>query len=294
MQFTKKTILIGAAAAIGVAAIGGTAVAATGIATGDDDARHAEFEQQLAEKLGVPQADVERALGEMHAERTTERLGELVADGKLTQAQADAIQQQVDAGQGEAAMQSLRAALLGTALTQLVREGAMTQAQGEEVAKLASEGVPIGVRGMQPGHEERDADDPERQARHLEHLQEEDALTAQEATEIQALIDAGKADEAEQRIHAATDAYHLAELVEDGRITQAQADRVQALIDAGAPIGIGGPGKHDGEGHRGGGLFGFGGDHHGDDDHGDRDHHEDGDHHEMGDDGEPSGAREDA
>ncbi|MFM7693947.1 MAG: hypothetical protein ACKO7U_06545 [Actinomycetota bacterium] len=287
MQFTKKTILIGTAALVGVAAIGGTAVAATGIVSDTDDARHAEFERELAEKLGVPQADVERALGEMHTERTTERLGELVAAGKLSQAQADAIQQQVDAGQGEAAMQALRAALLGNALTQLVQDGTITQAQGEEAAALASEGVPIGVRGMEPGHDGRHADDPERQARHLEHLQEEDALTAQEAAEIQALIDAGKAAEAEQRIHAATDAYHLDELVEDGVITQAQADRVQALIDAGAPIGIGGPGMDGGKGHHGKGDHGKGdhGDRHDDDDHGDHGDHGDDDH-AMGADGD--------
>lgn len=274
MQFTKKTILIGTATLVGVAAIGGTAVAATGIVSDTDDARHAEFERELAEKLGVPQADVER---------TTERLGELVAAGKLSQAQADAIQQQVDAGQGEAAMQALRAALLGNALTQLVQDGTITQAQGEEAAALASEGVPIGVRGMEPGHDGRHADDPERQARHLEHLQEEDALTAQEAAEIQALIDAGKAAEAEQRIHAATDAYHLDELVEDGVITQAQADRVQALIDAGAPIGIGGPGMDGAKGHHGKGDHG---DHHDDDDdHGDHGDHGDDDH-AMGADGD--------
>lgn len=272
MQFTKKTILIGAAAAVGVAAIGGTAVAATGIASGTDDARHAAFEQELAQKLGVPQADVERALGEIHAERTADRLGELVAEGRLTQAQADAIQQQVDAGQGEAAMQALRAAMLGNALTQLVQDGKITQAQADEAAALASEGVPIGVRGMKPDHDR--AEDADHQARHLEHLQEEGALTAQQAQEIQALIDAGKADEAEQRIHAAMDAYHLSELVEDGRVTQAQADRVQALIDAGAPIGIGGPGMDGGRGHHGEG-----------DHHGKGDHHDGGDHHDMDGDG---------
>ena len=286
MQFTKKTILIGATAAIGIAAIGGTAVAATGIATGDDDARHAEFEQELAQKLGVPQADVEAAIEQIHAERTTERLGELVSAGRLTQAQADDIQRQVDAGQGDAAMRALHAALLGNALTQLVREGKITQAQGEEAAKLASEGVPIGIRGLEPGPDGRHADDPGHQARQLEHLQEEDALSAQEADEIRALIGAGRADEAEQRIHAAMDAYHLEELVEDGRVTQAQADRVQALIDAGAPIGIGGPGMDGGRGHHGKG------DHH----EMDGDHHEmDGDHHGMDDDDgaegpEPTGA----
>lgn len=282
MQFTKRTILIGAAAAIGVAAIGGTAIAATGIADGTDDARHAAFERELAQKLGVPQADVERALGEIHAERTAERLDELVREGRLTQTQADAVQQQADAGDGEAAMRTLRGALLDNALGRMVADGTITQAQADEAAKLAAEGVPIGVRGMKPGHDADHAEDADRQVRHLEHLQEEGALTAQQVAQIQALIDAGKADEAEQRIHAAMDARHLAELVEDGAITQAQADRVQALIDAGAPIGIGGPGMHGDRGH-----------------HGKGDHHEmGGDHHDMdGDDhggGEESGARDDA
>jgi len=293
MQFTKKTIMIGAAAAIGVAAIGGTAIAATGIASGDDDARHAAFEQELAQRLGVPRADVERALGEMHAQRTADRLGELVAEGRLTQAQADAIQKQVDAGQGDAAMQALRAAMLGNALAQLVQDGKITQAQADEAAALANEGVPIGIRGMKTGEDQRHAEDAEHQSRHLEHLHEEGALTAQEAKDIQALIDAGKADEAEQRIHAAMGAHRLAELVQEGKVTQAQADRVQALIDAGAPIGIGrrgmrgGPGMDGGPGH-----------------HGKGDHHDGGDHkmggvgHGMDDDGaggpEPTGAFGDA
>lgn len=293
MQFTKKTILIGSAAAMGVAVIGGTAVAATGVVDrGDaDEARHAAFEQELAQKLGVPQADVERALGEMHAQRTADRLGRLVAEGRLTQAQADAIQKQVDAGQGDAAMQALRAAMLDNALAQLVQDGKITQAQADEAAALANEGVPIGIRGMKPGGDQRHAEDAEHQSRHLEHLQEEGALTAQEAKDIQTLIDAGKADEAEQRIHAAKDAHHLAELVQEGKITQAQADRVQALIDAGAPIGIGGPGMRGGPGMHGGPG------HHGTGDRHDRgDHHDDGDH-EMDDEAdgpEPTGAFGDA
>lgn len=43
MQFAEKTTLIRTAALVGVAAIGGTAVAATGVVSGSDDARHAEF-----------------------------------------------------------------------------------------------------------------------------------------------------------------------------------------------------------------------------------------------------------
>ena len=261
MQFTKKTILIGTAAAIGVAAIGGTAVAATGIADRDDDTRHAEFEQELAQRLGVPQADVERALGEMHAERMADRLDKLVTEGRLTQPQADAIQKQVDAGQGQAAMQALRAAMLGNALTQLVQDGKITQAQADEAVTLAAEGVPIGVRGVKPGHDQRHAEDGDHQTRKVEHLQKEGALTTRQVQEIEDLIDAGRADEAEQRIRAAMDAYHLSELVKDGRVTQAQAARVQTLIDAGAPIGIGGPGMGGGRGHHGKGDHHGGGDH---------------------------------
>ena len=285
MQFTKKTILIGAAAAIGIAAIGGTAVAATGVVGSNDrDARHAEFEQELAQKLGVPQADVAKALDELHAERTTGRLDALVQEGRLTQQQADAIQQQAQAGDAQGAMRALRTAMLGNALADLVEAGEITQAQADEAAKLAAEGVPIGVRGMKRADGDRPTPDAGRQQEHLEHLQQEGAITAQQAAEIAALITAGEADEAQQRLHALRSTEHLAELVEDGAITQAQADRVQALIDAGAPIGLGGPGMGGPKGHRGGG------DHLGDG--GGRQHGDHGDHHGM-DDGEgrePGGA----
>jgi len=269
MQFTKKTILIGTAAAIGVAAIGGTAVAATGVVDRDDagDAREAAFERELAQKLGVPEADVERALEEIHGERLADRVEDLVEDGRLSPEQAAEITRQAQAGDSGAAMTALHAALLGEALEDLVEDGRMTQAQADEAAKLAGEGVPLGVRGHDRDHDDDDEHrvaDAFHQQEHLEHLQQRGAITAEQAREIEALIAAGKADEAEQRLHALRDAGHLERLVRDGAITQAQADRVQALIDAGAPIGIGGP-----KGHHGKGGHHDEGDHHGKGDHGD-------------------------
>jgi hypothetical protein len=275
MQLTKKTLLIGAAAAVGATAIGGTAIAATGVASGDDDhqQRAQEFQQELAQRLGVSEAEVAKALQAMHGERLGERVQELVADGALTQPQADAITAQAEAGDVDAAMTALRAAMLGNALPDLVEAGDLTQAQADETQALADEGVPIGIRGIKPADGDRPAPTAEHQAEHLERLQDEGAITAQQADEIRALIDAGEADEAEQRIHALMDAERLERLVADGAITQAQADRVQALIDAGAPIGIGGPG---GKGRHGGG-------HHGGGHHGDGHHGMDGDRHGGGD-----------
>lgn len=75
----------------------------------DREARQNELAEKLAKELGVDQAKVQAALDKIQAERQTEakadRLGSLkqrldraVKDGKLTQAEADAIYKAADNG----------------------------------------------------------------------------------------------------------------------------------------------------------------------------------------------------
>ncbi len=71
----------------------------------DPATRDAALAKQLAEKLGVPEANVTKALDEIRAERKTERAAELknrldaaVKDGTLTQAEADAVTKAVEKG----------------------------------------------------------------------------------------------------------------------------------------------------------------------------------------------------
>ena len=67
--------------------------------------REAAVAKALAEKLGLDAATVEEALSDMHEERHSERtaaaegvLEQAVADGDLTQAEADAVKKAIDAG----------------------------------------------------------------------------------------------------------------------------------------------------------------------------------------------------
>ncbi|GAB3696809.1 hypothetical protein [Mariniluteicoccus flavus] len=71
----------------------------------DPAARQAELAKKLAEKLGVDEAKVTTALTELRAAHEadakaafTTRLDQAVKDGKLTQAEADAVTKAADAG----------------------------------------------------------------------------------------------------------------------------------------------------------------------------------------------------
>lgn len=67
--------------------------------------RQAAFAKALASELGIDEAEVTAALDELRTEKETERaaqrkavLDQAVTDGKLTQAEADAVQKAVDQG----------------------------------------------------------------------------------------------------------------------------------------------------------------------------------------------------
>lgn len=71
----------------------------------DREARQAEQAKALAEKLGIDEAKVTAALEELresrqadHKEQLQQRLDQAVKDGKLTQAEADAVLKAFDAG----------------------------------------------------------------------------------------------------------------------------------------------------------------------------------------------------
>ncbi|OYO23067.1 hypothetical protein CGZ93_06275 [Enemella dayhoffiae] len=78
---------------------------ATPSARPDPATRDADLAKSLAEKLGVDEAKVKAALDEIRtaadAQRTADfkaKLDQAVKDGKLTQAEADAVQKAADAG----------------------------------------------------------------------------------------------------------------------------------------------------------------------------------------------------
>ncbi|MFV0429870.1 MAG: hypothetical protein ACK5KO_10660 [Arachnia sp.] len=73
--------------------------------SGDRDARHEAMIQALADELDLDPATVRTAMDELWTERDSQRaaevnqrLDEAVADGTLTQAEADAVRKAVDAG----------------------------------------------------------------------------------------------------------------------------------------------------------------------------------------------------
>ena len=268
----KLAIIGGAAAVIGLGAIAAPVVANTLDGHGKDhDDRQEQFEQDLAQKLGVPQSKVDSALKAMQGDRLEQRLGELQQSGAITADQAAGIKAKLSSGDVEGAMTELRAAMMTTHLTALVTAGTVTQAQADQITALVKAGVPVGLRVPPPGATgdmEQHVESAEHQQEQVQRLQEAGLITADQAKEINALITAKKTAEAKTAIHAAMDAGLLKQLVQDGKVTQAQADQITALQEAGVPIGIGGPGKGGPGGHHG-----MGGGHHGK-----GDGHHDGDH----------------
>ena len=224
------------AATVGLAAIAGPVLAANIVSYDDQREQQQEaFEKSLAEKLGVPQADVDKALKEIQGDRLGKRIDELQKDGALTVAQATSIKAQIADGKLPEAMNALLTAMTTTRLDALVAEQTITPDQSTEIASLIEAGVPLGIAGPPPGAPQGDTP-PEGQNR------------------------------PDSARHAARTAEELAALVTDKRITQEQADQVTALVEAGAPIGVGGPGRHGrdgpGKGHHDrdrDGAGGFGG-----------------------------------
>ena len=206
------------AATVGLAAIAGPVLAANIVSYDDQREQQQEaFEKSLAEKLGVPQADVDKALKEIQGDRLGKRIDELQKDGALTVAQATSIKAQIADGKLPEAMNALLTAMTTTRLDALVAEQTITPDQSTEIASLIEAGVPLGIAGPPPGAPQGDTP-PEGQNR------------------------------PDSARHADRTAEELAALVEDKRITQEQADQVTALVEAGAPIGVGGPGRHGGDG----------------------------------------------
>jgi polyhydroxyalkanoate synthesis regulator phasin len=259
----KFALLGGTVAVIGLGAIAAPVVAQT-ITSGDDDrgGKHEQFERALTAKLGVPQEKVDRALTAMQGDRLDQRVDELRQSGALTADQATAIKEKLAGGDVPGALMELRAAMSAQRLDELATAGTITQAQADRVSALIAAGVPVGIKGAQPGKAEGQrpphAESAEHQQRQLQELQERGVVTAAQVQELAALINAGKTDAAETAIHAAKAAGRIAELVEAGTVTQAQADELAALIKAGMPIGLDGPGRGHGGHGMGGGQHGAG------------------------------------
>ena len=282
MKITRnRTIALigGAAAVIGLGVVAGPVLADSVIGGDHRDADHEQFAKDLAAKLGVPQSKVDDALESMQGDRLGQRIDQLEASGALTADQASSIKAKIAANDVDGALKELRGDLAATQLAALVQKGTVTQDQADQVAALITAGAPVGLRvapdGSQPPKHAESAD---HQRHQVQELQQRGALTADQAKEITALVDAGKTDEAETRIHGAMDAGMLKQLVQRKVVTQAQADQISGLIAAGVPIGIGGPGMDGPGGHRGHHGPDMDGDHHGMD--------MDGDHHGMDMDGD--------
>ena len=264
----KLAIIGGAVAVIGLGAIAAPVVAHTINGNGGDrDNRQKQFEQDLAQKLGVPQSKVEGALKQMQGDRLGQRLEQLQQEGVLTAEQATAIKAKLSSGDIKGALQELRSSMMTTQLDALIEKGTVTQAQADQVTALVKAGVPVGLRVPPPGAEQREhVESAEHQQEQVQRLEQAGLITAAQAKQINDLITANKTAEAETAIHAAMDAGMLKQLVKDGTVTQAQADQITALQADGVPIGIGGPGKHGGMGrHHGPGMDGHhgkGGDRH--------------------------------
>ena len=230
MRYSKKTMIIGTvAASVGLAAIAGPVLAANIVSHDDRQAQEQQaFEKSLAEKLGVPQAKVDQALKEIQSDRLDKRIDALQQAGVLTADQATSIKAQIADNKLPEAMNALMAAMTTKRLDALVAAKTITSDQSTQISTLVAAGVPLRVGGPPAG-----------------------------VPQGQTPPDADR--------HAAHTAEELAALVKDRKITQAQADQVTTLIKAGAPIELGGPGRHGGDGPgmghhprgiEGGGAFG--------------------------------------
>jgi len=213
MRYSKKTMIIGTVAAtVGLAAIAGPVLAANIVSPNDQQTQEQQaFEQSLAQKLGVPQANVDKALKAIQGDRLGKRIDELQQAGVLTADQATSIKTEIADGKLPEAMNALMAAMTTKRLDALVAAKTITSDQSTQISALVAAGVPLRVGGPPPG-----------------------------APQTQTPPDAPR--------DAAQTAEELGALVKDKKITQEQADQVTALVKAGAPIEVGGPGHRGGPG----------------------------------------------
>ena len=238
MRRSKRNIVIGiVAAGIGLAGIGGP-VLASGIGSNDDQSqRQQEFEQALAAKLGVPQEAVSKPLTEAQAEQLGARIDELAQAGILTPAEATTIKTQITNGDFAQAMRSLRSSSVTQRLDELVTANAISSDQSAQIASLVGAGVPIGIGGPKPGEVTRLESAAELTAK-VQSGQQAGALSANQATDVTALIAAGRLAEADSALRSALAGQRLDALVAAKAITQEQSNQIAELIDSGAPITV--------------------------------------------------------
>ena len=238
MRRSKRNIVIGiVAAGIGLAGIGGP-VLASGIGSNDDQSqRQQEFEQALAAKLGVPQEAVSKPLTEAQAEQLGARIDELAQAGILTPAEATTIKTQITNGDFTQAMRSLRSSSVTQRLDELVTANAISSDQSAQIASLVGAGVPIGIGGPKPGEVTRLESAAELTAK-VQSGQQAGALSANQATDVTALIAAGRLAEADSALRSALAGQRLDALVAAKAITQEQSNQIAELIDSGAPITV--------------------------------------------------------
>ncbi len=176
----KLLIVLAAVAALGVALV---AVVGAGAEEGDGPAK--TFISKLADRLGISEEELAGAVKDTQLEM----IDEAVADGKLTQDQADRLKERIEEGE-------------------LVFPGRGRPGPRERECRIAQGVVAsaAGILDMTPG----DLVAELRDGRSLAQVAEENGMTSEELQT--ALLDA-----AQERLDQA---------VADGKLTQDQADRV--------------------------------------------------------------------
>lgn len=98
MQMKKTLLAVGAVTSIGLAGVAGLGVASAATTTSSDDGGTSSIVSKLAEKFNLKESDVQSVFDEERAaheatmeQRMEDKLSQAVKDGKLTEAQKDAI-----------------------------------------------------------------------------------------------------------------------------------------------------------------------------------------------------------
>lgn len=175
MNRSKKIIAVSAAAAtLGLAAVAGPGIASElDSRTAGTNAGEQAFQQDLADRIGVPADKVTSALDAMRedheADDMAEDLADMVEDRELTQQEADAIAAQIESGDVEAARAALHTIEVEAEAAELVAAGAITRAQADQVIALAQDGVPVSLDDDDDhdrGDHDHDDDHDRRDSRH--------------------------------------------------------------------------------------------------------------------------------
>lgn len=147
----------GAAIAVPVFASGGTSTGTaagtttsgtTTTSTRDPQADRLEYEKALAKELGVDVSKLQAAEKAARESVFLANLDDMVAAGRLTQEQADALKKAAAAGTLDETLKSQARARLKASLDGQVKAGLLTQAQADAMLKRFDDNQDAGVPGL--------------------------------------------------------------------------------------------------------------------------------------------------